>query len=52
MNVMRLRRCVLLFVLVGILVLPLIRTGEVQLVTIALIALLATALHRANAEGH
>jgi hypothetical protein len=47
---MRLRRCVLLFVLVGVLVLPLLRTGEVQLVTVALIVVLATALHRAGAQ--
>ena len=47
---MRLRRCVLLFVLVGVLVLPLLRTGEEQLVTVALIVVLATALHRAGAQ--
>jgi len=47
---MRLRRCVLLFVLVGVLVLPLLRTGEVQLVTVALIVVLATALHRVGAQ--
>jgi hypothetical protein len=38
------------FVLAGVLVLPLLRTGEVQLVTVALIVALAAALHRAGPQ--
>jgi hypothetical protein len=45
---MRLRRVVILFVLAGVLVLPLLRTAEVQLVAVALIVALAVALHRAG----
>jgi hypothetical protein len=44
------RRAALLFVLAGVLVLPLIHTGEVQLVSIALIVALAAALHRAGPQ--
>ncbi len=40
----------ILFVLAGALVLPLLRTGEVQLVTVALIVALAAALHRAGPQ--
>ncbi|MBA3383184.1 MAG: hypothetical protein H0T20_00840 [Actinobacteria bacterium] len=47
---MRLRRGLILFVLAGLLILPLVRTGEVQLVGIALIVALATALHRAGPQ--
>ena len=47
---MRLRRGVLLFVFAGLLVLPLVRTGEVQLVAVALIVALAVALHRAGPQ--
>ncbi len=47
---MRLRRAVILFVLAGVLVLPLLRTGEVQLVAVALIVALAVALHRAGPQ--
>ena len=47
---MRLRRAAILFVLVGVLVLPLLRTGEVQLVAVALIVALAAALHRAGPQ--
>lgn len=47
---MRVRRAVLVFVLAGVVVLPLLRSGEVQLVTIALIVALATALHRAGPQ--
>jgi hypothetical protein len=39
---------VLLFVFAGVLVLPLLRSGEVQLVTVALIVALAAALHHAG----
>ena len=44
------RRAALLFVLAGVLVLPLIHTGEVQLVSVALIVALAAALHRAGPQ--
>jgi hypothetical protein len=44
----RVRRAVLLFVFAGVLVLPLLRSGEVQLVTVALIVALAAALHHAG----
>ena len=47
---MRLRRAVILFVVAALLVLPLIRTGEVQLVTVALIVALGLALHRAGPQ--
>ena len=47
---MLLRRAAILFVLAGVLVLPLIHTGEVQLVSVALIVALATALHRAGPQ--
>ena len=47
---MRIRRAVILFVLAGVLVLPLLRTGEVQLVTVALIVALGAALHRAGPQ--
>ncbi|MEP7334720.1 MAG: hypothetical protein ABI717_02970 [Actinomycetota bacterium] len=47
---MRLRRGVLFFGLVGLLVLSLVRAGEVQLVTVALIVALAVALHRAGPQ--
>jgi hypothetical protein len=47
---MRVRRAVLVFILAGVLVLPLLRTGEVQLVTVALIVALAAALHRAGPQ--
>ena len=47
---MRLRRTVILFVVAGVLVLPLLRTGEVQLVVVALIVALAVALHRAGPQ--
>ena len=47
---MLLRRAVALFVLAGVLVLPLIHTGEVQLVSVALIVALAAALHRAGPQ--
>ena len=47
---MRLRRAVILFVVAALLVLPLIRTGEVQLVTVALIVALGAALHRAGPQ--
>ena len=47
---MRVRRAVLVFIVVGVLVLPLLRTGEVQLVTVALIVALAAALHRAGPQ--
>ena len=40
----------LVFILAGVLVLPLLRAGEVQLVTVALIVALATALHRAGPQ--
>jgi hypothetical protein len=46
----RLRRAVILFVAAALLVLPLIRTGEVQLVTVALIVALGAALHRAGPQ--
>ena len=48
---MRVRRAVILFVLAGVLVLPLLRAGEVQLVTVALIVALAAALLR-DADKH
>ena len=41
---MRVRRAVILFAVAGALVLPLVRTGEVQLVAVALIVALAAAL--------
>lgn len=47
---MRVRRAVILFLLAGVLVLPLLRTGEVQLVTVALIVALTAALHRAGPQ--
>jgi hypothetical protein len=47
---MRLRRGVILFGLAGVLVLPLLRTGEVQLVAVALIVALGLALHRAGPQ--
>jgi hypothetical protein len=47
---MRVRRAVLVFILAGVLVLPVLRTGEVQLVTVALIVALAAALHRAGPQ--
>ena len=47
---MRLRRTVILFVVAGVLVLPLLRAGEVQLVVVALIVALAVALHRAGPQ--
>ena len=47
---MRLRRTVMLFVVAGVLVLPLLRTGEVQLVVVALIVALAVALNRAGPQ--
>ena len=47
---MRVRRAVILFVVAGVLVLPLLHTGEVQLVSVALIVALAAALHRAGAQ--
>jgi hypothetical protein len=47
---MKLRRAVILFAVVGVLVLPLLRTGEVQLVAVALIVALAVALHRAGLQ--
>lgn len=40
----------ILFVLAGVLVLPLVRTGEVQLVILALIVALGAALHRAGPQ--
>jgi hypothetical protein len=46
----RLRRAVILFVAAALLVLPLIRTGEVQLVTVALIVALGAALLRAGPQ--
>jgi hypothetical protein len=47
---MRLRRVVIVFVLAGVLVLPLLRTAEVQLVAVALIVALAVALHRSGPQ--
>jgi hypothetical protein len=47
---MRVRRAVLVFILAGVLVLPVLRTGEVQLVPVALIVALAAALHRAGPQ--
>jgi hypothetical protein len=41
---------VTVFVFAGVLVLPLLRSGEVQLVSVALIVALATALHRAGPQ--
>jgi hypothetical protein len=46
----RVRRAVLFFVLAAVLFVPLLRTGEVQLVTVALIVALAVALHRAGPQ--
>jgi hypothetical protein len=46
----RVRGAVILFVVAGVLVLPLLLTGEVQLVTVALIVALAAALHRAGLQ--
>ena len=47
---MRLRRAVMLFVLAALVVFTLVRTGEVQLVTVALIVALGLALHRAGPQ--
>lgn len=47
---MLLRRSVILLVLAGVLALPLLRTGEVQLVSVALIVALGVALHRAGPQ--
>ena len=44
------RRALILFVLAGVLVLPLLRTVEVQLVAVALIVALAVALRRAGLQ--
>jgi hypothetical protein len=44
------RRAVLLFVFAGVLVLPLVRGVEVQLVAVALIVALGAALHRASVQ--
>jgi hypothetical protein len=46
----RLRRALIVFVVAGVLVLPLLRSGEVQLVAVALIVALAVALHRAGLQ--
>jgi hypothetical protein len=46
----RLLRAVILFVLAALVVLTLVRTGEVQLVTVALIVLLGAALLRAGPQ--
>jgi len=46
----RLRHAVILFAAAGVLVLPLVRTGEVQLVAVALIVALAGALLRAGPQ--
>ena len=40
----------ILFVLVGVLILPLLRSEEVQLVSVALIVALAATLHRAGPQ--
>ena len=47
---MRVRRAVIVFVVAAVLALPLLRTGEVQLVTVALIVALAVALHRSGLQ--
>ena len=47
---MRLKYAVILFVLAAVLVLVIVRTGEVQLVTVALIVVLAAALLRAGPQ--
>ena len=47
---MRLRYAGILFVLTALVVLTLVRTGEVQLVTVALIVALGLALHRAGPQ--
>ena len=47
---MLLRRAAVLFMLAGVLALVIIRTGEVQLVTVALIVALAAALLRAGPQ--
>ena len=47
---MLLRRAAVLFMLAGVLALVIIRTGEVQLVTVALIVTLAAALLRAGPQ--
>ncbi len=47
---MRLRRALIVFTVAAVLVLPLLRTGEVQLVSVALIVALAVALHRAGPQ--
>jgi hypothetical protein len=46
----RLRYAMLLFALAALLMLALVRTGEVQLVTVALIVALAAALLRAGPQ--
>ena len=47
---MRLKYAATIFALVAVLVLVIIRTGEVQLVTVALIVALAAALLRAGPQ--
>ena len=47
---MRLRHAVILFVLGALVVFTLVRTGEVQLVTVALIVALGSALLRAGPQ--
>ena len=47
---MRLRYAVILFALAALLALALVRAGEVQLVTVALIVALAAALLRAGPQ--
>lgn len=47
---MRLRRAAILFVLAALVVLTFVRTGEVQLVTVALIVALGAALLRAGPQ--
>ena len=47
---MRLRSAVILFVVAALVVLTLIRSGEVQLVTVALIVALGAALLRAGPQ--
>jgi hypothetical protein len=44
----RLRYAAILFAVAAVLVLVIVRTGEVQLVTVALIVALAAALHHAG----
>jgi hypothetical protein len=44
----RLRYAAILFAVAAVLVLVIVRTGEVQLVTVALIVALAAALHQAG----